>query len=101
MEVLSLMLRLRQDGKSFWAIADELNRLGIRTGRGSEWDASTVRLQLNMLALMAREDASKAASDRIPAPSAAKRQSAAPKHPEAFPDFGTWLDRQTPKPAVR
>jgi len=27
-------------------IANELNRLGIRTGRGSQWYASTVRLQI-------------------------------------------------------
>jgi DNA invertase Pin-like site-specific DNA recombinase len=47
-EVLSLMLRLRRDGKSLWSIAGELNRLGIRTGRGSRWYASTVRAQLTV-----------------------------------------------------
>jgi DNA invertase Pin-like site-specific DNA recombinase len=45
-EVLSLMLRLRQEKKSLWAIAEELNRLGVRTGRGLRSHASTVRLQL-------------------------------------------------------
>jgi DNA invertase Pin-like site-specific DNA recombinase len=45
-EVLSLMLRLREEKKSLWTIAKELNRMGIRTGRGSRWYASTVRLQL-------------------------------------------------------
>jgi hypothetical protein len=45
-EVLTLMRGWRQEKKSLWAIAEELNRLGIRTGRGSRWYASTVRLQL-------------------------------------------------------
>jgi Recombinase len=45
-EVLKLMRHSRQEKKSLWTIAEELNRLGIRTGRGSRWYASTVRLQL-------------------------------------------------------
>ena len=47
-EVLTLMRGWRQEKKSFWTIAEELNRLGIRTGRGSRWYASTVRLQLKV-----------------------------------------------------
>jgi hypothetical protein len=42
-----LMLRLREEKKSVWPITGELNRMGIRTGRGSRWYASTVRLQLS------------------------------------------------------
>ena len=39
-EVLTLMKGWRQEGKSFRQVAEELNRLGIRTGRGSRWYAS-------------------------------------------------------------
>ena len=47
-EMLTLMSRLRyEDKKSYWQFAEELNRLGVTTGRGSRWYASTVRLQLN------------------------------------------------------
>jgi DNA invertase Pin-like site-specific DNA recombinase len=45
-EVLTMMRGWRNDKKSLRAIAQELSRLGIRTGRGSQWWASTVRLQL-------------------------------------------------------
>jgi DNA invertase Pin-like site-specific DNA recombinase len=46
-EVLTLMKGWRQEKKTLRAIAEDLNRLGIRTGRGSQWYASTVRLQLS------------------------------------------------------
>jgi DNA invertase Pin-like site-specific DNA recombinase len=46
-EVLTLIQGWRQEKRSLRAIAHELNRLGIRTGRGSAWYASTVRLQLS------------------------------------------------------
>ena len=45
-EVVTLMRNWRQEKKSLWTIAKELNRLGIGMGRGSRWYASTVRLQL-------------------------------------------------------
>jgi len=45
-EVLTLMRGWQQERKTLRVIAGELNRLGIRTGRGSVWYASTVRLQL-------------------------------------------------------
>ena len=35
-----------EDGKTLRDMAGELNRLAIRTPRGSEWYASTVRKQL-------------------------------------------------------
>jgi DNA invertase Pin-like site-specific DNA recombinase len=46
-EVLTLIQGWRLEKKPLRAIANELNRLGIRTGRGSQWWASTVRLQLS------------------------------------------------------
>ena len=45
-EVLRLMHGWRKQGRPFQAIAAELNKLKIRTGRGSEWYGSTVRAQL-------------------------------------------------------
>jgi DNA invertase Pin-like site-specific DNA recombinase len=45
--ILEWMSNWRQQGKSFKDIADELNRLGIKTGRDSQWYPSTVRMQLN------------------------------------------------------
>jgi len=55
MQVLELMLQLRQEKKSFWKIAEQLNGLGVRTGIGSRWYASTVRAQLNMYAQKAAQ----------------------------------------------
>jgi DNA invertase Pin-like site-specific DNA recombinase len=59
-EVLNFMFRMREEHKkSYGGIAQELNRLGVRTGRGSRWYASTVRLQLNTLARMSAKDIGK------------------------------------------
>jgi len=66
-EVLKLMCDWRQEKKSLRTIAEELNRLGIRTGRGSCWYASTVRLQLN--ASVKREDPIKPVPSQAPEPS--------------------------------
>jgi DNA invertase Pin-like site-specific DNA recombinase len=65
MEVLKLMVQARQEGKSFWKIAEQLNGLGVRTGTGSRWYASTVRMQL-MYAQKATKDASIDQSDNPP-----------------------------------
>lgn len=45
-EILSLMQTLRKQGKSYCAIARELNRLNIKTGRGSQWYDVTVKAAL-------------------------------------------------------
>ena len=45
-EVLHLMSEGKQQGKSLRQIARELNRLGNRTPRGSQWYAETVKDQL-------------------------------------------------------
>lgn len=45
-EVLNLMRRLWQEGRSYRAIAQELNRLNIRTGRGCQWHGATVKAAL-------------------------------------------------------
>jgi len=80
-EVLTLMHGWREEKKSFWTIAEELNRLGIRTGRGSRWYASTVRLQLNALVKRQREDVGE------PAPSQASEppQHTLPPGPDGVP----------------
>jgi Recombinase len=80
-EVLALMLRLREEKKSLWTIAGELNRLGIRTGRGSRWYASTVRLQLNALVKRQREDAGEPVPPQAPMPP----QHARPLSPDGTP----------------
>ena len=45
-EILALIKSLRRQGQPLRAIADELNRLHIRTPQGFSWYASTVRNQL-------------------------------------------------------
>ena len=56
--VMRLVVNRHYAKKSFWAIAAELNELGIKTPYGkSRWYASNVRQQLNRLHRMADEDA--------------------------------------------
>ncbi len=45
-EVLALIEQRRSEGKTLREIAQELNRLGNRTPRGSQWYASTVSNQI-------------------------------------------------------
>jgi DNA invertase Pin-like site-specific DNA recombinase len=45
-EVLRIMVDLRSRGWSFRAIADELNRLNIKTSRGCQWHGVTVKAAL-------------------------------------------------------
>jgi len=45
-EVLNLMSRLAKQGTGLRAIARELNRLNVRTPRGCQWYAETVKNQL-------------------------------------------------------
>jgi DNA invertase Pin-like site-specific DNA recombinase len=45
-EVLNLIRSLRGQGMNYRAIASELNRLNIRTGRGCQWYDVTVKAQL-------------------------------------------------------
>jgi len=45
-EVVNLMQTYRQQGKGYRAIALELNRLNIRTGRGCNWYNATVKRAL-------------------------------------------------------
>ena len=45
-EVLNIMRSLAGQGMSYRAIARELNRLNIRTGRGSQWYDVTVKAKL-------------------------------------------------------
>jgi DNA invertase Pin-like site-specific DNA recombinase len=82
-EVLTLMRGWRQEHKSFWTIAGELNRLGVRTGRGSRWYASTVRLQLTAR----REPSSEAAGEPPPlnSPSDDQHQPITPSPPTEPP----------------
>jgi hypothetical protein len=44
--VLKLIADWRGQGKTLRAIADDLNRLQVRTPRGKQWYASSVRNQL-------------------------------------------------------
>jgi hypothetical protein len=55
--VINMMARWRAEHKSLWQIADHLNQLGLRTGRGSRWYASSVSLQLKALAKRLRQQA--------------------------------------------
>ena len=45
-EVVDLMQTFAQQGKSYRAIADELNRLNIKTGRACQWHGVTVKAAL-------------------------------------------------------
>jgi DNA invertase Pin-like site-specific DNA recombinase len=56
-EVLKLIADRHREQKSLRTIANELNCLGIRTGRGKRWYASSINLQLNRVRRMAREEA--------------------------------------------
>lgn len=49
-EVLNIMRGMERQGMSYRAIARELNRLNIRTGRGCEWFGVTVKAALQQLA---------------------------------------------------
>jgi DNA invertase Pin-like site-specific DNA recombinase len=49
-EVVSLMKEARAAGLTLRAIAAKLNKLGLRTTRGSEWHARTVLTELNRVA---------------------------------------------------
>jgi DNA invertase Pin-like site-specific DNA recombinase len=51
-EVLKLMADWRGQGKGLREIARELNRLGLRTPRGSLWYAKTVKEQLDQCAVV-------------------------------------------------
>jgi hypothetical protein len=42
-EVVQLILKLREAGKTLWAIAHHLNDLGYRNRRGTLWEHSLVR----------------------------------------------------------
>jgi hypothetical protein len=44
--VLNIMRTLQEQGKSYRAIARELNRLNIKTGRDCEWHGVTVKAAL-------------------------------------------------------
>ena len=48
--VLDLMAGWKAQGKGLREIARELNRLNIRTPRGAQWYAGTVRAQLRAVA---------------------------------------------------
>jgi len=54
-EVLRLMQSLQKEGRSYRAIASELNRLNIRTGRGCQWHGVTVKTALSLPQVRARE----------------------------------------------
>ena len=56
-EVIAIMEALRSRGRSYRAIASELNRLNITTGRGCQWHGVTVKA-----ALQQQEGASDAAA---------------------------------------
>ena len=56
-EVLKLITDRHREQKSLRTIANELNRLGIKTYRGKRWYASSIKLQLNRVRRMAREEA--------------------------------------------
>ena len=58
-EVLKLITDWHFAKRSLRSIANELNRLGIRTMRAKRWYASSVRLQLGRVKRMAREEAAK------------------------------------------
>ncbi|MEP6715493.1 MAG: recombinase family protein [Terriglobia bacterium] len=47
-EVLNIMQSLEGQGRSDRAIARELNRLNIRTGRGGQWHGVTVKAALTL-----------------------------------------------------
>jgi DNA invertase Pin-like site-specific DNA recombinase len=57
-EVLKLITDRHREQKSLRAIANELNRLGIKTYRGKRWYASSIKLQLNRVRRMVHEEAS-------------------------------------------
>jgi hypothetical protein len=108
--VLQMMARWRAE-RSLWQIADELNQLGIRTGRGSRWYASSVSLQLQALAKRQHQAPAPPqhtrpplGPDEIPLTALAGRTEAAkhqpatpPKRPAPVPDFATWLDQRPAK----
>ena len=48
-EILSFMREMKERGESLRAIARQLNRLNLRTSRGSQWHAKTVRAVLNQI----------------------------------------------------
>ena len=52
LQVAPILKKLREQGKTLRAIARELNRRGIRAGRGGPWQHSSV---WNVLALANRE----------------------------------------------
>ncbi len=45
-EVIEKIYNLYLDGSSLQGIADELNRLGIKTTRGKDWSKSSIRFIL-------------------------------------------------------
>jgi DNA invertase Pin-like site-specific DNA recombinase len=53
--VISQISRCRNDGWPLRRIAAELNAMGVRTPRGAEWHATTVRTILNRETLSAIE----------------------------------------------
>jgi len=56
-EITRIMEDLRSRGKSFRAIADELNRLNIKTGRGRQWYGVTVKAALLQQGMEANQEA--------------------------------------------
>jgi hypothetical protein len=56
-EVFRIMEDLRSKGRSFRAIADELNRLNIKTGRGCQWHGVTVKAAIEQQGRAEHEEA--------------------------------------------
>lgn len=50
LSVSGIILPLREAGKSLREIASELNRAGVQTARGGEWQASQVKRTIERLA---------------------------------------------------
>ena len=59
-EVLNIMRGLEGQGMSYRAIARELNRLNIRTGRGCEWFGATIKA-----AIQQREQATSSVNNQV------------------------------------
>jgi DNA invertase Pin-like site-specific DNA recombinase len=83
-EVLKLIADRHREQKSLRTIANELNRLGIKTYRGKRWYASSINLQLNRVRRMAREEAvTRQVSAPLPAPE--PPQHTRPRGPDGVP----------------
>lgn len=49
LKVQPVIAAMREQGKSYWAIADELERLEVKTARGGKWTATAVKNALARL----------------------------------------------------